>query len=48
MNYYSDKYWHIQMHAPDYPNLSPNVDSEEMLSLQQPVIGIGEWNGRRY
>lgn len=46
MNYYSDNHWHIQMHAPDYPNLSPEVDSEEMLSLPQPVIGTGEWKGK--
>ena len=46
MNYYSDKYWHIQMHLPEGKG-GTEVDPAEMLSLPQPVIGIGEWQDRQ-
>ena len=37
MNYYSDKYWHIQMHLPEGEG-GAEIDPTEMLSLTQPVI----------
>ena len=46
MNYYSDKYWHIQMHLPEGKG-GTEIDPTEMLSLPQPVIGTGEWEDRQ-
>jgi len=46
MNYHSDKYWHIQMHLPEGDG-GIEIDSTEMLSLPQPVIGTGEWKNRQ-
>ena len=46
MNYYSDKYWHIQMHLPEGKD-GTEIDPTEMLSLPQPVIGTGEWENKQ-
>ena len=46
MNDDSDKYWHIQMHLPEGKG-GTEIDPTEMLSLPQPVIGIGEWENRQ-
>lgn len=36
-------YWHIQMNQPWGRNVD-KIDSSQMLKLEEPIIGTGEWN----
>ena len=46
MNDYNDKFWHIQMHMPEGRD-GAEIDPRDLLTLSQPVIGIGEWEDKQ-
>ena len=43
---YAEKYWHIQMHMPEGRD-GAEIDPRDLLTLSQPVIGIGEWEDKQ-